>query len=77
MDSVSQGERGGDASLPEDSNSRVSCRIRPLAHLILKKKFFDCGCMTNCWEAFTQISQISASICIGIEHRARAAVTEQ
>eukprot|EP00962_Isochrysis_galbana_P007170 scaffold1928_cov103-Isochrysis_galbana.AAC.5 len=30
------GGKGGDASPPEDS--RVSCRIRPLAHLILKKK---------------------------------------
>eukprot|EP00962_Isochrysis_galbana_P044663 scaffold17390_cov104-Isochrysis_galbana.AAC.7 len=31
-----RGERGGDASLPGDLvDSRVSCRIRPLAHLIL------------------------------------------
>eukprot|EP00962_Isochrysis_galbana_P028378 scaffold8971_cov114-Isochrysis_galbana.AAC.3 len=35
-----RGEKGGNASPPEDSSSRVSCRIRPLAHLILKKNFF-------------------------------------
>eukprot|EP00962_Isochrysis_galbana_P026954 scaffold8421_cov114-Isochrysis_galbana.AAC.16 len=31
------GGRGGDASLP--GHSRVSCRIRPLAHLILRSFF--------------------------------------
>eukprot|EP00962_Isochrysis_galbana_P056957 scaffold29127_cov128-Isochrysis_galbana.AAC.2 len=38
--------QGGDASPPEDSSSRVSCRIRPLAHLIfiiiiILQVFFD------------------------------------
>jgi len=41
------GGKGGDASPPEDSSSRVSCRIRPLAHLILNFFFSRHGTLTG------------------------------